>query len=136
MKAMIRNWMAITGFSGMLAVALGAFGAHGLRIWLPLQKMTIFETAVRYHFFHTFALFCTVILLKLFPHLQERLRWSARLFLAGLVLFSGGLYAGVLSDVRGFMYIVPVGGLSWIVAWFWLVVVFLRWGREGGSPAR
>ncbi len=130
---MAKNWLVAAAVLGGLGVALGAFGAHVLKPVLPLQVMTIFETAVRYHLFHTLALLGTALLLEQHPRQARALRWTAWLFLAGIVLFSGSLYGVSLSDLRLFRWLTPLGGLAWVAAWVLLAVTFWRQGR--GGPA-
>ena len=93
---------------------MGAFGAHVLRPILPLPVMAIFQTAVRYHFWHVLALLACGLLLADFPGRAPLLRWSAVLFTAGIVLFSGSLYALALTGLNALGIITPVGGLAWI----------------------
>ncbi len=131
---MTRNWLAWTGILGALGVAMGAFGAHTLRLWLPLQSMTIFETGVRYHLFHTLALLAVAILMEVAPARVRGLRLTAWLLLAGIVLFSGGWYGTALSDVIAFRWIVPLGGLAWIGAW--AVLAYTFWGAAPPSGQR
>lgn len=121
---MARLWLFLGGVNGALGVALGAFGAHALRPVLPLQVMTIFETAVRYHLLHVPALLATGILISIFPEKASRLRYSAWLFLAGMVLFSGSLYAMSLSDIRTLGWLTPLGGVAWVAAWGNLAWIF------------
>lgn len=121
-----RPWLATAAGCGALGVALGAFGAHALRPVLPLQLMTIFETAVRYHLIHALALLGCGVLLELFPARARQLRWAAWGFAAGIVLFSGSLYLLVTTDQRWLGILTPVGGVAWIAAWCLLVWVFWR----------
>lgn len=114
---MSRTWIAISALLGALGIALGAFGAHALRPILPLQAMTIFETAVRYQLIHALALLGTGILMSQFPDRIGLLRIAAWLFLAGTVLFSGSLYTLAMSDLFWMGYVTPVGGLCWVLAW-------------------
>ena len=116
----------VAGVCGALGVALGAFGAHGFRIWLPLQQMTIFETGVRYHLLHTLALLGVAALGAAMPARENALRWVARGFLAGIVLFSGSLYALSLTGVSWFGAVTPLGGVAWIAAWTGLAWSFWR----------
>ncbi len=109
---------------------MGAFGAHALMAVLPLQMMTVFETAVRYQLFHALALLGCGVLMEVFPQRGRKLRWAGALFVLGIILFSGSLYGLSLSDVRVLRWLTPLGGLSWIVAWALLALAFLR--REGG----
>ena len=119
-------WVVISGVQCGLGVALGAFGAHGLRLWLPLQKMTIFETAVRYHMFHALALLALAALMGLYPDRSRGLHRAAIAFTVGVVLFSGGLYGTALSDFPPFRYVVPVGGAMFLLGWCLLVYTFWR----------
>ena len=123
-----RIWLIWAGVCGALGVAMGAFGAPLLRPILPLQRMTIFETAVRYQLFHALALLGCALLMAQYPRRAPRLRWAAWGFAAGIVLFPGSLYALTMSDQRWLGLVTPVGGVVWIAAWVLLVAAF--WGRD------
>jgi uncharacterized membrane protein YgdD (TMEM256/DUF423 family) len=110
----------MAGLSGALGVALGAFGAHALRPWLPLQQMTIYETAVRYQLLHALALLGVAALAAAQPARAAALAWPARGFLLGSVLFPGSLYALALTGWSWFGAIAPLGGAAWILAWLGL----------------
>ena len=125
---MSRRWFFWGAVLGALGVALGAFGAHGLRAWLPLQKMTIFETAVRYHMFHALAMLAVAAAEAQFPARAARLNTAGGLFAAGIVLFSGSLYLWALTDVSLFPFITPVGGLALVAGWLAAAAAF--WGRD------
>lgn len=113
-------FIACAAISGFVAVALGAFGAHGLKNHLSADLMAVWQTAVQYQFWHTLALFGVGILLM--QGFQSRLLTaSGWLFLAGIVLFSGSLYALCLSGVRWLGAITPIGGTLWLLAWGCLV---------------
>ena len=120
--------MIAAGISGALGVALGAFGAHALRLWLPLQQTTIYETAVRYHLLHALALFATALWMELAPARAAALRPVARLFLAGIVLFSGSLYGLSVAGLEWLGAVTPLGGAAWIAAWGWLAWAAWRGG--------
>jgi len=100
----------------MLGVMLGAFGAHALKNTLDDYAMGVFETAVQYHFYHAFALMVVGIIAMSHPD-SLLLRSSGWLFMLGLVLFSGSLYALSFSGLRWLGAITPLGGLAFIVAW-------------------
>ena len=113
--------------SGAAAVILGSFGAHGLDGFLEgrgydaeliAKRLGQWGVGVRYHLVHTVALLCIAALP--FGNDSSR-RWVARLLLAGLVLFSGSLYAIVLLNMNAFGAVAPLGGLSWIVAWLMMI---------------
>lgn len=105
-----------------LAVIIGAFGAHGLKSIVTPEKLVTFETGVRYHFYHAFGL----VLLGLYQlHSTAKLKVSHWAFIAGILLFSFNCYFYVLSSVKIFAIIVPLGGtlfiLGW-VNWFWRIL--------------
>ena len=116
----------VLGSLGMLlAVAMGAFGAHGLKKTLAPDLMAIYETAVHYHVYHALGLLAVGLLV---PHLPEAAlpRWAGFLMVAGLVLFSGSLYALSLSGVRWLGAITPIGGAAFLVAWLLLAIAVAR----------
>lgn len=108
--------------SGMLAVALGAFGAHILKKMITPDMLEVYKTGVQYHFYHTFALLVTGILLHLQP--SKSLKTAAYLFMAGIVLFSGSLYALAITGIKALGIITPFGGLAWLIAWLLLAIHF------------
>lgn len=106
-----------------LAVLIGAFGAHGLKNMVTPEKLVTFETGVRYHFYHAFGL----LLLGLFQlHSQTKLKVSHFAFIAGILLFSFNCYFYVLSDVKVFAMIVPIGGIMFVVGWVNWFRIILR----------
>lgn len=116
--------------SGMLAVTLGAFGAHALKGQIDADMMRVYQTAVQYHFYHTFALlFVGLLMLKLKPVVW--LSWSAALFTAGLVLFCGSLYLLVMTGTRWLGVITPVGGVCFITGWLLLIPAVWRTNDSG-----
>lgn len=114
-----------------LAVATGAFGAHGLRGWLSEQALRWWHTAADYHLAHALALLSLGLFLRLSPPARPRLiaaaLWS---FIAGLVLFSGSLYTMALTGVRALGAVTPFGGMSWLIAWG--LVAAALWPRREG----
>lgn len=118
-------WIGTAGILGALGVALGAMGAHLPSSIIPLLTRETYELAVRYHLYHVLALLACGILLAVFPERGRLLRWSAALFAGGIVLFSGSLYALVLTDVLILGAITPIGGVFWIAAWGLLGWAFL-----------
>jgi uncharacterized membrane protein YgdD (TMEM256/DUF423 family) len=120
------NWPAIAAFLLALAVALGAFGAHGLKNHLDAYLMSVWEKAVFYQFVHALGLLLTGLAARagvLNASAANRVGW---LLLAGIVLFSGSLYALALSRMVVLGALTPVGGLCFIAAWLWLGVELLR----------
>src|ERR1039458_2590892 len=125
---MKKNLLVIAGISGSLCVALGAMGAHALKDKLPLENLQTYETAVRYQFYHTFALILVVILSD---KIQSKfLNYSSILFIVGIILFSFSLYFLALRPMMGISNdemkwvgaITPLGGVSFILGWISLAV--------------
>ena len=122
---MSRPWLAVAGMLGALGVALGAFGAHALRTSLAPAALSTYQTGVHYLQIHALALLGCALLLERLPS-RPVLRWAAKGFLAGCVLFSGSLVALALTDLRWLGVVTPVGGLAWIAAWLALVFAALQ----------
>jgi len=117
---MHKGFIKTAALLGALAVILGAFAAHGLKKLLAAEDLQIFETAVRYQFYHVFALLLAGILYKEFP--GKIMSWAGRLFIAGIIIFSGSLY--LLCYVKYSQLsmnwigpITPFGGLAFISGW-------------------
>ncbi len=107
-----------------IAVILGAFGAHALKAVMAPDKLLVFETGVRYHFYHSFALMLTGILYPSFPNKQLNLAIS--FFITGILLFSGSLYAISLLSINGGSIgpvgiLTPIGGVFFILGWAMIV---------------
>ena len=113
--------MAFTRLGGIfafLAVALGAFGAHLLRDQLGAALSQAFETGVRYQMFHALGLIAIGVIVDRVPQSGSKaLGVAGVLFVAGILLFSGSLYAMALTGVRGFGAITPLGGLAFLAGW-------------------
>lgn len=118
-------FVQIAALSGFLAVALGAFGAHGLKDKLPADMMAVYQTAVLYQFLHTLVLLITAVLMlhwgKTMPLLIAA--WA---FVAGIVIFSGSLYALVFSGIKILGAITPIGGFALLIGWLALFVAALK----------
>jgi len=117
--------MAFASLSGLLAVTLGAFGAHGLKGKLSAELFSAFQTAVQYHFYHTLALLVVGLLLLRFPA-ERWLLGSGACFVLGLLLFCGSLYALALGGPRWLGPITPLGGLCFMLGWGALFTAVIR----------
>lgn len=102
------------------AVALGAFGAHGLKAHLSTEMLQTYKTGVEYHFYHALGLLLIGVLSISYP--SSLLNWSAILLVFGIVLFSGSLYVLAISGIKWIGAITPLGGLSFIAGWIFLLV--------------
>lgn len=120
-----RLLLASGGAAALLAVALGAFGAHALKSRLSPEMLAVWHTGIEYHVFHALGLLAAGIVAVHLPG-SALLRWSGRLMLAGIVLFSGSLYALALSGERWLGALTPIGGLAFLAAWALFVVAVLR----------
>jgi uncharacterized membrane protein YgdD (TMEM256/DUF423 family) len=117
---MDKTFLLTGAAAGFLAVALGAFGAHGLRARLSPDMLAVFETGVRYHMYHAIAIILVgLIAARLDGWLIRAAGWC---FAAGVVLFSGSLYALAISGITVLGAITPIGGLAFLLGWAFLVV--------------
>jgi uncharacterized membrane protein YgdD (TMEM256/DUF423 family) len=119
-----RKTLATAGALIALATVLGAFGAHALKAHLSPDKLTVYETAVRYHFIHALGLLVIGVLLRSAD--GELLRWSATLVLVGIILFSGSLYLLTFGAPRLLGVVTPLGGLALIGGWGLFAVTMWR----------
>lgn len=120
------NWTAIGAALLALAVACGAFGAHGLRSRLDAYSMSVYERAVFYHFIHSLGILLVALLARtnaVSPAGEQRVAW---LLLIGIVVFSGSLYALAISGSRMLGAITPIGGLAFILGWLVLIYEAVR----------
>jgi uncharacterized membrane protein YgdD (TMEM256/DUF423 family) len=111
-----RSTLLTATLLGVLSVSIGAFGAHGLKnILMETGRTDTFELAVRYQFYHTFAIFFTGLLMF---HLKDRLLDFASLFFVlGIIFFSGSLYVLSLTGKTWLGAVTPLGGLLFIIGW-------------------
>jgi len=117
--------LAVASLAMFLAVALGAFGAHALKARLSAEMAAVWQTAVQYHAWHALALFGLGLLMLHWPERAD-LGIASWLLLAGIVVFSGSLYALALSGMRGFGAVTPVGGVLFLAGWAVLAWAILR----------
>jgi uncharacterized membrane protein YgdD (TMEM256/DUF423 family) len=121
--------LAAAGVLLALATALGAFGAHTLRGHLSAERLQLWDTAVRYHFFQALGLIGVGLTLRALeggfgvPRAAAALRVAGALIVSGTLLFSGSLYALALGAPRTLGVLTPFGGLAWIAAW-----LLFAWG--------
>ena len=113
-------WIIISAVSGFTAVAIGAFGAHGLREKLSPEMLEIYKTGVLYQFIHTIIL----LILSLTNFTKSNI--ASGFFLLGIILFSFPLYIYSTSGNQFFAMITPVGGVCFLIGWFWLIVEVFR----------
>jgi len=122
---MERTFFLIASLLGGLSVALGAFGAHGLRGRIEESLLANYQTGVSYMFYHTLALFAVVLALGKWPASTLPV-WAGWLFIAGIVLFSGSLFVMALTGMRWLGAITPIGGAAFIAGWLLLAITAWR----------
>lgn len=113
-------WIIISAVSGFSAVAIGAFGAHGLKEKLTTEMLEVYKTGVLYHLIHSGVLLCLALTDKIKTQL------ASVFFLLGIILFSFSLYIYSTSGVKFFAMITPFGGVSFLVGWIMIIISSLK----------
>lgn len=113
---------------GFLAIVLGAFGAHSLKKFLEISELTTFETAIKYQMYNALFLLFIGSTKEVLGKAKKIIFYTS---IIGVLLFSGSLYLLALNrflpfDFRPFGFITPIGGLLFLVSWFWLFVNFYK----------
>lgn len=125
---MQRTFYTTASLLAMLAVMLGAFGAHALKEKLTPELLQVFETGVRYQFYHSFAIFIA----GYFSVEHKSAKWAGIFFLTGILFFSGSVYLLSVRDIIGFEHykwigpVTPLGGLCFITGWLLLAISFMK----------
>lgn len=104
---------AISGFTG---VAMGAFGAHGLKTVLTPEMLAVYKTGVDYQMWHALSLALIAIIRQQAPE-SPVLKWAGWLMLGGIILFSGSLYLLAILNIKWLGIITPFGGVCFLLAW-------------------
>jgi len=116
---MERLFFLVGSISALIAVVLGAFGAHGLKGRLTTEMLNAFEVGVRYQMYHALALLAAAWALSRWPRAEVTV--AGWLFVAGTIIFSGSLYLLSLTGVRWIGAITPIGGVAFLLGWLSLV---------------
>ncbi len=124
---MIRFFMLMAALLGGLAVAAGAFATHALKEHLSERSLEIFETAARYQMYHALALLAVTLLLSRAEAAQFWLNAAGIGFIAGVLIFSGSLYALSFSGVKWLGAVAPLGGAAFLLGWGCLAVAALSY---------
>ena len=133
MSATQRRWFVTACLLALAAVALGAFGAHGLRARVEPRMLEVFEVGVRYQMFHALALLAAAIARPLLH--TRRADAAGTCFVAGTAVFSGSLYAMALTGIRTLGAVTPVGGVLFLAGWI-LLAAAARAGRPAEQTRR
>lgn len=118
------GWLAVAALNGFLAVAAGAFAAHGLQGRLDAHAMSIFETAARYHMYHALAIGLVAFAIR--DAAAGAATVAGVFFLLGILLFSGSLYFLALTGVRFAAFVTPFGGVCFLIGWGALALAATR----------
>lgn len=126
---MYKQALVAGGLLAAIAVLLGAMGAHSLKKVLDPQMLAVFETGVRYHFYHSVGLMLAGIIYMQYP--VKQLKLATTFFITGILLFSGSLYAIALLSISDISIgpagiLTPVGGVFFILGWLWMVIGITR----------
>lgn len=122
---MAKLFLVLGSINAMLAVILGAFGAHALKSRLAAELITVYHTAVQYHFYHAIGLLAVGLVALHFP-VSAWLKWSGWLMFSGIIIFSGSLYVLSIFNMRWLGMVTPLGGLAFILSWLLLAVAIAR----------
>lgn len=114
----------ITAISGFMAVALGAFGSHALKAIAPPEMLSVWQTAMQYQMFHALILMCIVIAGS--RTRNNLLCIAGWMFVVGTVLFSGSLYALVITGIKALGMITPMGGVLFLGGWLVLAFAMVK----------
>ncbi len=117
----MKIFVMLGSLSAFVGVALGAFGAHGLKTRVSPEMLTVWQTGVQYHLVHALGLVLIGILCQLMPE-TSLVRNAGWMILIGTVLFSGSLYVMVLSNIRALGMITPLGGVAFLIGWLLIAV--------------
>lgn len=120
----MKIFVVLGSLSAFIGVALGAFGAHGLKTRVAPEMLTVWQTGVQYHLVHALGLVLIGVLCQLMPE-TSLIRSAGWMLLIGTILFSGSLYLLVLSDIRALGMITPLGGVAFLIGW--LLVAIAVW---------
>ena len=124
----MKTFVVLGSLSAFAGVALGAFGAHGLKTRVTPEMLTVWQTGVHYHLIHAMGLLLVGILSHLMPETAMVRNAGWAIFL-GTVLFSGSLYLLVLTDIKPLGMITPFGGIAFLVGW--LLLGIAAWQSHG-----
>ncbi len=122
---MLKTFIALGAINAFLTVALGAFGAHGLKARLPEDMMAVYQTGVQYHMFHSLGLIAVGVIAGMLSP-TPLLTWSGWAMMVGILLFSGSLYVLSISGIKILGAITPFGGVAFLIGWALLAVAALR----------
>ena len=135
---MHKLFLSVGALLGGIAVALGAFGAHGLKRIVPVETVNTFQTGVQYQMYHALALIAVAVVFEKFP--AKLMVWAGAAFCIGILLFSGSLYLLTILKATGKVglegvgIITPFGGLVFIAGWICLLIGIFSGPAQHSHP--
>lgn len=114
-------FLFLGAISAFIGVAMGAFGAHGLKTMISPELLTVYQTGVTYQMWHAFGLIA-IALMQQHDAQSKLLKWAGGLMFLGIVLFSGSLYLLAILNLPMLGAITPLGGVSFLIAWSLLII--------------
>ncbi|WHY14066.1 DUF423 domain-containing protein [Peribacillus frigoritolerans] len=121
----MKLFIILGALNGFIAVALGAFGAHGLEGKIPDKYLETWQTAVQYQMFHAVGLLVLGLLAGKID--SPLINWSGCLMLIGIILFSGSLFVLSVTQIKVLGAITPLGGVSFLVAWVLMIIAAYKY---------
>jgi uncharacterized membrane protein YgdD (TMEM256/DUF423 family) len=121
----LKLFIILGALNGFIAVALGAFGAHGLEGKIPDKYLETWQTAVQYQMFHAVGLLVLGLLAGKIA--SPLINWSGWLMLIGIILFSGSLFVLSVTQIKVLGAITPLGGVSFLVAWVLMIIAAYKY---------
>jgi uncharacterized membrane protein YgdD (TMEM256/DUF423 family) len=122
----MKTFIIIGAINAFLAVALGAFGAHGLEGKIPEKYLEVWKTGVTYQMFHALGLIAIGIIARNIQG-SSLMSWSGWLMFIGIILFSGSLYVLSVTRISVLGAITPIGGVAFLVSWVFLTVAAIKY---------
>lgn len=125
----LRLFVILGSLNMALAIAIGAFGAHGLKGKIDSNMLANWNTGAHYHIIHAIALICIGLLLAKLGTNGSLVSTAGWLLIVGIILFSGSLYVMALTNIKVLGAITPIGGISFIIGW--MLVTIAAWRHLG-----
>ena len=128
-KKMSKLFLILGSINAATAVTMGAFGAHSLKTKMPEDMLSVFQTAVQYHFYHSLGLII-IGLMTIYFKPAKHLEIAGWIMFTGIILFSGSLYILSTTSTRWLGIITPVGGIAFIISWIFIAITVWKWSSS------
>jgi uncharacterized membrane protein YgdD (TMEM256/DUF423 family) len=123
---MFKLFVILGALNAFVSIALGAFGAHGLKDKLTAHYMDVYHTGVQYQMMHALGLILVGILSEKLVQAQGLMGWAGWLMFAGIILFSGSLYILSITQIKVLGAITPIGGVLFLISWILVVIAVVK----------